>query len=288
MSTSPQGIAILNVLHASRVAAIPTAAGPQRLLEAGLAAGMGASGLPVRVVDVPVPRVEIPGEIARSFAVADSVAREVRDALARGDLAVVLSGSCHTAIGSLSGIAEDSRGVVWLDCHGDFNTPETTESGLLDGTTLASITGRCWRRMSSGVAGFSPVPDEDVLLVGARSLDAGEAALLEGSRVTVISRHDAATRAPAALRALGERTKGVYVHIDLDVLDPSVGMANAFATGGGFSSGDLQALLKEVVESCPVRVVALASYDPSVDETGGACDAALELARALGAKIRRD
>lgn len=279
--SAPSGIAVLNVLHNSRVAAISTAAGPKRLLDAGLAERLSRGGLPVRVVDVPVPGATSIGEVAASFAVAHGIARLAHEALTQNRLVFVLSGSCHTAIGSLSGIGESPRGVVWLDCHGDFNTPETTESGLLDGTTLASITGRCWTRLSSSVAGFSPLPDEDVVLIGVRDLDPGEASLLESSGITVIATEDARRAAPAALRALGERVSGVYLHIDLDVLDPSVGMANAFATGGGFSRNGLRAILESVVEHCPLRVVGFTSYDPSTDENGAVCEATLEMASVI-------
>lgn len=239
---------------------------------------MRAQGRSVQVVDVPVPDPDPPGAVAESFAVADSIARHVREALARTRLAVVLSGSCHAGIGSVSGIAEGPRGIVWLDGHGDFNTPETSESGLLDGTTLASITGRCWTRLCASVAGFTPVPDENVILIGARSLDEGEQDLLEASGIAVISADEAPARVPAELRSLGQRVEGVYMHIDLDVLDPSVGMANAFATAGGLSEADLLGIVGSVLTACPVRVVGLASYDPSTDEEGAVCGVAMEIA----------
>lgn len=281
----PAGFVILDVRHGSRVAAIPTAAGPTRLLEAGLAEAMGASGLPVDVVELESPVGGAAGEVAASFAIANLLARRVRETLRADRMAVVLAGSCHTGIGSLSGIPKAARGVIWLDGHGDFNTPETTESGLLDGMTLAGITGRCWERMSSRVTGFSPVPDDRVLLIGARSLDEGEAALLEGSDIVRIPAEDAPSGAPGALRALGERAGGVYLHLDLDVLDPSVGMANAHATEGGLSRSDLRALVEVAVESCPLRAVAFASYDPSADEKGTVSNAALEIARVLAERI---
>lgn len=105
--------------------------------------------------------------------------RIVRDARAADRRIVVLSSSCHTAIGSVAGMTGPARGVIWLDCHADFNTPESTGSGLLDGMTLACLTGRCWRRMCSKVPGFEPVLDANTLLVGARDLNDGEATTAE-------------------------------------------------------------------------------------------------------------
>lgn len=275
-----RGVTVLHVLHASRVAAIPTAAGPARLLDAGLAEAVAETGARVEVLEVGAPP-DSRGEIGTAFAVADRVARAVRRRSERGRLVIVLSGSCHAGIGSLSGLPGSARGVIWLDCHGDFNTPDTTESGLLDGTTLAAIAGRCWKRLSAGVAGFAPVPEEDILLVGARDLDPAEAELLSGSGVHLISREEAPPRLEEALRGLGRRVDGAYLHIDLDVLDPSVGRANRYATEGGLSREELRRALEQVTEHCPVRVVGLASYEPSADEGGTVCEAALEIARLI-------
>jgi arginase len=280
-TTLPGGITIVHVLHASGVAAIPDASGPRALLEAGLAEALGSRDLPVRVVAIDLPPDAAAGEVGRAFAVADRVARAVREATARGELAVVLSGSCHVGLGAVSGIPGDRRGVLWFDAHGDINTPETTGSGLLDGTVLASITGRCWRRMNEGVSGFSPVADEHVLLIGVRELDEGEAALLRDSGIGQVPAEHARADAPEAFRRLGAEVGGVYVHIDLDVLDRSVGKANAYALDGGLSADELGALVGLAAQECPVRALGIASYDPATDTDGGVRRATLDLARAL-------
>lgn len=280
-----EGLTILNVRHASRVAAVSSADGPRRILEAGLVEALEEEGAPVEVVELPAPS-RVASEVAAAFAVAGDVERAARQAASRERLALVLSGSCHTSVGSVAGIPGRRRGVVWLDCHGDFNTPETTGSGLLDGTALASITGRCWRRMCSGVEGFAPVPDERVIAFGVRDLDPGEDELLEESGITVISAEEATTKAPAALRRLGEDTDGVYVHLDLDVLDPSAGRANEYARAGGFSPEGLGTLLQAVVDHCPVRAVGFTSYDPSVDPEGAVARTAVGLARVIWTRMR--
>jgi arginase len=209
------------------------------------------------------------------------VARAVRDAAARGELAVVLSGSCHVGLGVVSGIPGDRRGVLWFDAHGDINTPDTTGSGLLDGTVLASITGRCWRRMNEGVSGFSPVADEHLLLIGVRELDEGEAALLRDSSIGQLPAERAPVDAPEAFGRLGADVGGVYVHIDLDVLDRSVGRANAYALDGGLSADELGSLVGLAARECPVRALGIASYDPATDTGGGVRRATLDLARKL-------
>lgn len=277
----PVGIEIIHIAHASRVAAVSTSAGPTRLLRDGFAQALGATGVPVRVTSLDAP-AGVRGAIARSFAVADRVAIRVGRAIERGRFPVVLSGSCHTGLGSVSGLPhERPRGVVWLDRHGDFHTPETTRSGFLDGTTLACVTGRGWTGLRRSVAGFSPVPDRDVLLVGARDLDPEEARLLDGSGVEVLAGEAVPGRSPEAIRALGPRVGSVYLHLDLDVLDPTVARANAYATGGGLSAEGLRCLLDTVFDQTAAGAVALTSYDPSVDAEGAVVRVALSVGRTI-------
>lgn len=161
MIPSP-GVEILHVTHASNVSAVPTAAGPARLLETGIGEAVADAGVDIDVVEISPPE-SVLGEVGTSFAVYDRISEEVRRARGRDRLAVVLASSCGAAIGAVSGMARGDRGALWLDRHGDFNTPETTESGLLDGTTLASLTGRCWGTMCSNVRGYEVVGDGDVV-----------------------------------------------------------------------------------------------------------------------------
>jgi arginase len=275
MEPGEPGVRVLHVRHESRVAAIRTAAGAACLLQEGLAERIAATGVPVEVVEVEC-RESGSSEVAEAFAVAGAVAQQVRHALEEGLDVVVLSGSCHMGLGAVAGLPRGGRGVVWLDAHGDFNTPETSWSGLLDGMTLATITGRCWNALAATVPGFTPVLEDRVVMAGVRDLDPAEADLLEGSAVAVLTAERASAAASDVLRALGVRVDAVYLHVDLDVLDPSVGLANAFATPGGFSAAELRSFLGEAGRLCPVRVLGLASYDPEVDRGGGVARAAVE------------
>lgn len=274
-------VEILHVRHESSVAAISTACGPARLLDVGLEERLEDAGARVSISELTLAESPSLNPIAASFRVAGLVSDGVRAALAAGRTPVVLAGSCHVAIGAVAGLPAARRGVVWLDCHGDFNTPETTTSGLLDGTTLATITGRCFAPMSSAVAGFSPVPDEAVVMVGVRELDPLEEELLNESDVLRVSTAEARGEAGRILAAYGESVEGVYLHLDLDALDPSAGVANAFARPGGFSARELEQVVESVARSTPARVLAVTSYDPEADLDGRACEAALGAIRAF-------
>lgn len=285
MTPSP-GVQILHVTHASNVAAVPTAAGPARLLETGIGEAVADAGVDIDVVEISPPE-SVLGEVGTSFAVYDRISEEVRRARGRDRLAVVLTSSCGAAIGAVSGMARGDRGVLWLDRHGDFNTPDTTESGLLDGTTLASLTGRCWRTMCSNVRGYEVVGDGDVVLIGARDLDEGEADLLAASDVITLPTAEPLDRGFDAIDALGQRVSSVYVHVDLDVLAPSEGSANAFVTPGGIKAEELYALLDRSMAACAVEAITFASYDPEVDDEARVARIGVQALRVVAEAWRR-
>lgn len=171
-------------------------------------------------------------------------------------------------MGSVSGLPRCARGILWLAAHGDFNTPETSPSGLLDGTTLATITGRAWRRLRETVPGFAPVPDEAVLMVGARDLDPGEERSLGGSDVVRLDAGEIPDGLAVAFRNLARRVESVSVHLDLDVVGSRIGRANDFASPDGLHAEDLELVLAAAGRTLPVRALTLASYDPRCDVDG--------------------
>jgi arginase len=205
----------------------------------------------------------------------------VRDAFENGRTPIVLSGSCHTALGSFAGLPSGRRGVIWLDCHADFNTPDTTGSGLLDGTVLATIAGRCWKRLALAVPGFEAVMESDVLLVGVREVDAAEERLLAEAPIPRLTVEDVRGGDLTALHTLAGTVDSVYLHIDLDVLDPSVGVANKFAEPGGLLLRDFVELLRTVSALFRTKAIGMASYDPRRDPDASVASAAIRGVAAL-------
>ena len=214
--------------------------GPQHLLDNGLGASLRPDGRGVSTITVRHER-EPPAEVTTGFELQDLVSRQVRAAVDEGRLPLVLSGNCNTAaVGSLAGLGPDDLGIVWFDAHGEFNTPETTTTGFIDGMGLAMAVGHCWKEMARGVPGFSPIPEENVVMVGVRAADVAELERFDASGVTVVG-SDAEGRGMEALANalddLRSRVGRVYVHLDLDVLDAAkVGMANEYGIPGGMDS----------------------------------------------------
>ncbi|HLM51825.1 MAG TPA: arginase family protein [Solirubrobacteraceae bacterium] len=162
---------------------------------------------------------------------------QVDDALAAGRRPVLVAHECSVAVTTLPAVAarRPDAWFLWLDAHGDFNTPATTPSGYLGGMCLAAACGR-W---DAGLAATAVDPAR-VILCGVRELDAGERVELER-----------AGTAPVRPSRLGElvRDRPVFVHVDLDVLDPSVLPDVGFPAPGGFSDAGLRALLDEVART---------------------------------------
>lgn len=204
-----------------------------------------------------------------------AVAEQVRCAVSEGAAPIVLAGNCGASVGVVEGLAApDDLAVVWLDAHGDLNTPETTTSGFVDGMALAMLTGRC-----PTLAGFRPVPDEQVLLVGARDLDAAERAVLDGSRIRLLP----ARAADVAAAGFPRRVRRVHLHVDLDVHDSRlVGAANEYAVPGGPDAAEVRRIVEAVSARLPVVSATFAAYDPAADVGGGVRAAALDLIELTG------
>ena len=259
-------------------------------LDAEAVADAGAAAAPAGTAAAPAPASARapapahPGEVPSSFALYGRLSRRVRALRDEGALPIVLGGNCGVTVGALAGgpAPHSGIGVVWLDAHGDFNTPETTTSGFLDGMALAVLTGRCWRAMAAQIPGFAPVPERHVVLVGARDLDGAEQAALEESeiaRVTGAEVRDAGLEAALApvLDRLRERVARVHLHVDLDVLDAAEARANSFAAPGGLTSAELATVVREVADRFEIVSAALTAFDPA------AGDAAMVVHAAAGA-----
>jgi arginase len=264
--------------------------GPLHFRQCGAADRLHASGHDVveSVIDVPSP---FPTEIGTSFALHRALADAVRAAVGGGGFPLVLAGNCGSALGTVSGVRAAAPndpspiGVIWLDAHADFNTPETTTSGFLDGMSLAALTGQCWHALTRSIPGFRPVSDAHVVLVGARDIDAAEEQLLSRSRVMRVEaarmREGGARIAlDSALTELARRdVSRVYLHIDLDVHDPADAQANQYAVPGGLSASTVRDLVGVAGERFEIVAAALTAYDPMYDER--MLDVGLELMGAI-------
>lgn len=260
----------------------PMGAGPERLLHAGLVSRLAHAGHHVQVRTIEAPADAWRSEIRTTFDLATGVSRAVTDAIGGGRFPLVLSGNCGpAALGCVAGMGA-APAVFWFDAHGDFNTPDTTIGGFLDGMAMATLTGRCWPTLAAAIPGFAPVAEKSVILLGARDLDPLEAAALDASAVRVVPPAELRIRLPAAIEDLRTGVSGpVYLHLDLDVMDPSEGPVNCYAAPGGLSRGDVEWAIGAIAHAVPVGAAALTALDPVADPAGRTLEAALILGVAI-------
>ena len=270
-------IQLLAVPYDSGNRGVRMGAGPEALLTAGLQQALRAAGHTVHVKIAELPPHSWNAEIQTGFELMRMLSSAVRDARAANRFPIVLAGNCNTAIGTVAGLGADSTGIVWFDAHADFNTPETTTSGFLDGTALAILTGRCWTQLAATVPDFQPVADKRVCLVGTRDIDSLEGGLLDESGVEVVSPRQIRSTLRPTLSSINEHVDSAYVHLDLDVLDSGVAAANKFAVSGGLTLSDMDYALSEIAQALRITGVALTAYDPAADSDGAAAAAAIRL-----------
>jgi arginase family enzyme len=184
---------------------------------------------------------------------------QVDDALSGGNFPLLLAGDCSICLTTLSTALRhrpEAR-VLWLDAHGDFNTPDTTTSGFLGGMCLAGACGR-W---AAGLA--EPISAERVVLAGVRDLEARERELLEASDATVVGASSVETLV-AARNAL--EGAPVYIHLDLDVLDPEAFPAQ-FPAPGGLAPDKLFDLLEALTEDCELIGLEVTAFEAPDDDS---------------------
>lgn len=268
---------LLSVPYDSGMRGVRMGAGPDALLASGLVNRLTAGGHEVTHSAIELPEGGFFPEVQAAFALDRSLARSVSASIARGAFPMVLSGNCITSIGTIAGIGNPELGAIWFDAHGDFNTPETTASGFLDGMSLGILTGRCWHLLAGTVPGFAPLAEDRVMLVGARHFDPAEETSLSESRVARVTAKLARDGLRNHLAGLRKRAREIYLHIDLDVLDPSEGKANSYATANGLSVAELQEIVHSISGSFRVRAAALTAYDPAQDDNGKACGSAMSV-----------
>jgi arginase len=257
-------------------------AGPEALLEAGLEQALRDNGHRVHTKVAELAADSWHSEIQTSFELMRMLSVGVREAREAGRFPIVLAGNCNTAVGTIAGLGA-GVGVAWFDAHGDFNTPDTTTSGFLDGTAVAILTGRCWKQLAVSIPGFQPVADETVCLIGTRDVDLLEGRLIAESTVDVIEPGKIRSELPRTLNAIRQHVETMYVHLDLDVLDPEVAAANKLSVRGGLMIEDVEYALSLIARDFRIAGVTLSAYDPKVDTDGAAAVAAIRLICAAAA-----
>jgi arginase len=205
---------------------------------------------------------------------ADIVAKNERD----GFFTVGLLATCPSMPGLVAGLQHSGPGrepikigMLWLDAHPDFNTPETTRSGSLGGMPVAVATGRALLRLRLDAHLDPPLSDRYIVMGGVRLVDPLEQQLLDQSQIEQLSVDDLRNMTPAVfarLDRLSQLTDKIYVHIDMDVLDPREVSGHVNKVPNGPSSEQLARLFEEIFKRYPKASAIGFATIPEKDEGG--------------------
>ncbi|MBV8259047.1 MAG: arginase [Actinobacteria bacterium] len=222
----------------------------------------------------------------------DDVGKGVARATARGALPLVLGGDHSVALGSLVGMASvhGAGGVIWIDAHGDLNTPETSPSGNVHGMVLAAALGVAGPAFSREGWILPAAEAGRTALVGVRSLDEGERELLRrlGAKVFTMSEIDRIGIEPCMREALAHCAGGAFLHVslDMDVVDPEYAPGVGTPVRGGLSYREAHLAMEIVAESGLADSLDVVEVNPVLDRENATGQLAVELvASALGARI---
>jgi arginase len=195
-----------------------------------------------------------------------------------GWFTIGLLATCPSMPGLVSGLQHSGPtreairiGMLWLDAHPDFNTPETTRSGSLGGMPVAVATGRALQRMRMDAGLDPPLSDRNIVMGGVRLTDPLEQELLDASRIEQLSVEDLQTLSPAVFAQLDRLSRNVdkiYVHVDMDVLDPREVMGHVNKVPGGPSSAQLAALFEQIFARYPKASALGFATIPATDRGG--------------------
>jgi len=277
--------------------------GPSALRIAGLSERLTDLGhkvidsgnLDIRIMEEISPgdaRARYLKEIVRA---STALARRTEKIMARGHFPLLLGGDHSIAVGSLSGISAFARrkrkkvGVLWIDAHGDINTPATTPSGNIHGMSLAALLGLGPQELVNLDGHPAKISPASTALVGVRSLDEGERKHLRRTGVHVYTMADIDRQGihrimKKALAHVTRSTAYLHVSLDLDAVDPTVAPGVGTPVKGGLDYREAHLIMESVAESGKMTSLEIVEVNPILDRNNTSAEFAVELVQSAFGK----
>ena len=205
----------------------------------------------------------------------DRICAKVGEIRSDGEVLCV-GGECSLVLGSLAGLSRIFRGrpgMLWMDSHGDFNTPESSPSGYIGGMCLAMAAGR-GPKLGDGVETRRPlIKEESLVHLGSRALDREEERMMKSSGMRMVPMAEVRRRGVRDLagevsRHLADRADWLVLHLDVDVIDPTLIPAVNYPTPKGLTIEEVLELARAVRATGKLRAVEVAAYNPAFDTDG--------------------
>jgi arginase len=267
--------------------------GPSAIRYARLNGALEDLGYPVTDlgnVATPIPETVVEREDTDNVGairdVCEEVAREAIRMVSDGIFPIFLGGDHSISIGTVSGVAKAAgrTGLLWLDAHADFNTPETSPSGNVHGMPLATLTGRGYPELAN-LCGGTAVRAEDVAILGLRSVDRDEREFLAEAGVNVYTMKDVdaygiASVVRSGLKDLSHLDR-VHLSFDLDVVDPEVAPGVGTPVRGGLTYREAHLVMELINEAAVVTSLDVVEINPILDSRNGTAELAVELVESL-------
>ena len=266
MSTKPlEAVQVVGI----RYRRTQLAKGDERSLDAYTAAGVyGEAGVPFTVIEPQMPESQrVADEPSNLGKLGGQVAAAVAEAR-RQDKGVLMTGGDCTHITGVVGGLQDAHGIeariglVWFDAHGDFNTPNTSLSGMLGGMPVSVCAGLSFPQWREGSHVVSPLPTDRILMVDVRNLDEPEEQLVRATAVTIARVADGFNGdvdLETAVTQLAHRCDVLYLHIDSDILDESYVPNHGTKEPDGPSMDQVAAAIETVMATGKVAALAVVS-----------------------------
>jgi arginase len=280
--------------------------GPSAFRIAGLGDRIAALGhvvsdkgdLPAPIPETQTPRDERKKYVRDIAKVCQKVYQTALESLVEGAMPLVLGGDHSVAAGSVAAAAEWAKrtrelpiGLLWVDAHGDMNTPATSPSGNVHGMPLAALLGPEPTELSQ-IGGWSPkVLAANTVLIGLRNLDEREKVGVRDSHVHVftmkdIDRQGIASIVEQAVKLAGSGTAGIHVSFDMDACDPSIAPGVGTPVKGGLDYREAHMVMEIVADSGLLTSLDMVEVNPTLDVRNATAQLGTELAlSALGMKI---
>ena len=269
--------------------------GPSAIRFAGLAAGLRRLGNNVNYegnISVPIPEAKTPGrglkfqrEVVK---VCNSLAQRVEKIIDASAFPIVLGGDHSIAIGTVSGISNHYRkknqniGLIYIDAHGDMNTPDTSPSGNIHGMPLAALLGIGPQELT-GIHGFSPkVKKENTALIGIRAIDRKEREVIKQSGIHVFTMREIDERGIGdvmreVLDIVNDGTAGFHLSFDLDGLDPEIAPGVGTPVRGGINFREAHTLMEMIADDGRMVGLEMVELNPIIDNHNTTGELAVDL-----------